>query len=113
MEKTRRGEFSLLNTMLENPALNEFDRLVLTDKKKHSLAISPSFNHTGSLYQTEKGKQLEEKYRYPLIDKDMLKVQSLLMGSGGKSVKPRVAVRPLSLIPVRLPKVRRYRRRRK
>lgn len=106
--------FSLLNTMLENPALNEFDRLVLTDKKEtlaRNLAKFQSYG--GAFTKPKKGKQLEEKYRYPLIDKDMLKVQSLLMGSGGKSVKPRVAVRPLSLIPVRLPKVRRYRRRRK
>lgn len=102
--------FSLLNTMLENPALNEFDRLVLTDKKETLARDFAKYRSYGGSFT--KGKKLEEKFRYPIIDKDMLKIQALLMG-GGKSAKPRVSVRPLSLIPVRLPKVRRYRRRRK
>lgn len=110
-KKHAEESFSLLNTMLENPALNEFDRLVLTDKKETLARDFAKYRSYGGSFT--KGKKLAEKFRYPLVDRDMLKVQSLLMGSGGKSVKPRVAVRPLSLIPVRLPKVRRYRRRRK
>lgn len=102
--------FSLLNTMLENPALNEFDRLVLTDKKETLMRDFAKYRSYGGSFT--KGRKLEEKFRYPLIDKDMLKVQSLLSGAGG-SAKPRVDVRPLRLIPVRPRKVRRYRRRRK
>lgn len=105
--------YKLLTAFIDDPTISP-DRKVDYENELFDLVTNyQKFkSYGGAFTKPKKGKQLEEKYRYPLIDKDMLKVQSLLMGGSG-SVKPRVSVRPLSLIPVRLPKVRRYRRRRK
>ncbi len=57
----------------------------------------------------KKGKKLEEKYRYPLVDPEFMKIQSLIAGTGNR--KFRMTRRALPLIARRLPVVHRTRRR--
>lgn len=104
----------LLTKMLDDPTLDELDKMNVEDDMNDLNRLRAKFlSYGGAFTKPKKGRKLEEKFRYPLIDKDMMKVQSLLSGGVSSNRKPMIARRPLSLIPVRLPKVRRYRRRRK
>lgn len=111
--KNAKENIWLLQSIVNRGTLNPIDQMEAEDSLATLLRDFHKFeSYGGAFTKPKKGRQLEEKFRYPLVDTEMIKVQSLLSGANSNA-KPRVAVRPLRLIPVRLRKMSRYRRRRK
>jgi len=105
-------QLELLGTMLDDPTLDELDRMEIEDKIHDLTRLRDRYlSFGGSFDKPKKEKKLPEAMRYPLVDKDMLEV-SRLLNSGGYSKKPSVSKHPLSLIPARITSVRRKSRRR-
>jgi hypothetical protein len=101
--------YQLLTKMLSDENLNEYDRIKLTDKLETLVRSYQQFKEYGGKFK--KGRKLEEKYRYPLVDKDMLAVERMIKYGPVPTGFTRTR-RPLALAPFRARKVKRYKKRR-
>ena len=80
----------------------------LTLEKENLMDKAEKYIEQGGFKKGSKGKKLEEKYRYPLLDKDFMQIAGLL---GGSSKKVRISRRPTQVRFRRLPGVSRRRKR--
>lgn len=85
-----------------DPAIDQDEIDSVTLAKENLYDTAQKYAEQGGF---KKGKKTEEKYRYSLVDPEMLKIKRLLAGTTGR--KPTIGKRPLRLIQRRLPTVRR------
>lgn len=110
--KTAKKKIDLMTEMMNDPNIDELDKMTIQndiDAKNTELAKFASY---GGFTKPKKGRapaKLEEKYRYPLVDSEFMKINMLL--AGGARKKPVITRRAMPLIKRRLPLVRRTRRR--
>jgi len=95
------------SNQLNDPEIDEYSKIKVQDDIDRLVDDYQKFAEYGGFTKPKKGKKLEEKYRYPLVDPDFMKIEMLL--SGTKPRKIRVARRPLPLIRRSRTRVRRRR----
>ncbi len=86
---------------------DEIDRLTL--EKENLLDKAAKYAEYGGFKKGRKAAKLEEKYRYPLVDPEFMKINALIGGITPR--KARITRRPMGLIRRPLPVVHRTRRR--
>lgn len=102
-------KLGLLTTMLDDPTLDDLDLLETKDDISDLMKLRNKYESYGGAFK--KGRKLEEKYRYPLVDKDMLAVERMIKYGPVPTGFTRTR-RPLALAPFRARKVKRYKKRR-
>lgn len=102
-------QLNLLSKMIADPSIDDYDKAKIQNAIDTLISEYQKYNSYGGFTKPKKGRKLEEKYRYPLVDPDMLKIQSMIAGTTGK--KFILGKKPLPLIIRRLPAVHRTRRR--
>ncbi len=114
-KKEAKTQLDMLYDMANNPNISELQRAraesrIATLEKQY--ATYKEYDGFKKPAAKKKGKsssgELAEKWRYPLVDPEMMKIETLVAGTGSR--KPIVGKRVLPLIIRRLPKVRRRRR---
>lgn len=108
------SQLDMLQNQANNPNLSELQRTraeskIATLEKQYS-----TYKEQGGFTKPKAAKVAalgDEKWRYPLVDPQMLKIQALIAGTGSKA--PIIGKRALPLIARRLPVVHRASRRRK
>lgn len=88
-----------------DPAIDQDEIDSLTLEKENLLDKAEKYADQGGF---KKGKKLAEKFRYNLVDPEMLRINNIIAGMGGNKFK--MIRRPLPLVRRRLPVVRRTRR---
>ena len=101
--KSAENNYKILFRILQNPNLNPQEKNVFTDKYETLLREYAKFQSYGGAF--EAGKKLEEKYRYPLVDNEMLAIDRLIKGAIPKKIARNR--HPLALVPTRIPVVHR------
>jgi len=86
-----------------DPAIDQDEIDSLTLERENLLAKVEKFDEQGGF---KKGRKLEEKYRYPLIDKDLMNIAAIRSGSK----KPIIIARPPTLNRRRMRRVRKVRK---
>jgi len=107
---TAETKLKLMGEMLNDPSIDELDKMTIQNDIDTLNASYQKYKGYNGFLKGRKAAKLEEKFRYPLVDPDFVKIQSLLLGLGSK--KPILSRRAPTLVRRRLPVVRRSRRRR-
>jgi len=100
-------KFNLLNQLILDPTVDDLDRIEYENALATLMDDYAKFQEYGGAFtKPKKGRKLEEKYRYPLIDKDLMNIAAIRSGSK----KPIIVKRPPVLNRRRMRKVRKVRK---
>lgn len=102
-------KYELLGRLVADPTVDELDRAEFQNQMMTLEDDIEKYSEYGGAFK--KGRKLEEKYRYPLVDKDMLAVERMIKYGPVPTGFTRTR-RPLALAPFRARKVKRYKKRR-
>lgn len=99
-------KFKLLNQLILDPTVDDLDRIDYENALATLMDDFAKFQEYGGAFtKPKKGRKLEEKYRYPLVDKDLMGFTAL-----SKTSKPIIVKRPPVLNRRRMRKVRKARK---
>lgn len=93
---------------LNDPGIDELSKIKIQDDIDRLVDDYQKFTEYGGFTKPKAGKKLEEKYRYPLVDPEFIRINAMISGLNAKK-KPRIAKRGIPLMGRRLPSVRRRR----
>lgn len=108
-KKTAETQINLLGKMMIDPSIDDYEKAKIQNAIDTLVGEYQKYGSYGGFKKGRKAAKLEEKYRYPLVDPEFMKISMLIAGGGKK--KPIIAKRAISLIKRRLPRVRRTRKR--
>ena len=100
-------KFNLLNQLILDPTVDDLDRIDYENALATLMGEYEKYQEYGGAFtKPKKGRKLEEKYRYPLVDKDLMGFTAL-----SKAAKnPIIVKRPPVLNRRRMRKVRKARK---
>ncbi|MFA5993369.1 MAG: hypothetical protein WC823_00245 [Parcubacteria group bacterium] len=108
-KKTADTQLDLLGRMMMDPNIDDFDKAKIQNSLDTLEGEYEKYAGYGGFTKGKKAAKVEEKYRYPLVDVEMMKIKNLIAGTGG--TKFRMTRKPMPLILRKAPVVHRTRRR--